>query len=174
MTAKTLHLLGQPDFYMRGRNCKIIGWKSIILGNRVSIGDFCWIESITEYRSQIFKSTISIGSFVSISDFTHISAAHKIHIDSGCLLGSKIYIGDHSHGDSKSPTQQLLPPGDRPLGNIEDIYIGKNTWIGDGAIILGGTRLSDGCIVAANAVVRLKVEKAAIVAGNPARVVRYI
>lgn len=52
--------------------------------------------------------------------------------------------------------------------------IGADAWIGAGAIILPGClRIGRGAVVAAGAVVTRDVPDYALVAGNPARVVRY-
>ena len=50
--------------------------------------------------------------------------------------------------------------------------IGPDCWIGHGALILPGARLGAGVIVGAGAVVSGEVPPCAIVAGNPARVIR--
>jgi acetyltransferase-like isoleucine patch superfamily enzyme len=54
------------------------------------------------------------------------------------------------------------------LGRIE---VGNDCFIGENAVLLPGTRLGDGCIVGAGAVVRGDVPVNSLVAGNPARVV---
>lgn len=54
-----------------------------------------------------------------------------------------------------------------------DINIGNDVWIGNGAIILSGVTIYDGAIVGAGAVVTKDVPPYAIVAGNPAKVIRY-
>ena len=51
--------------------------------------------------------------------------------------------------------------------------IGNDVWIGSGAMILSGVTIGDGAVVAARAVVTKDVPPYAIVAGNPARLVRY-
>lgn len=56
------------------------------------------------------------------------------------------------------------------FGKIE---IGNDVWIGEGAFIRRGVRIGDGAIVAARSVVVADVPSYAIVAGSPARVVRY-
>ena len=50
-----------------------------------------------------------------------------------------------------------------------DVIVGVDVWIGAGAIVLAGSRIGDGAVVAAGAVVRGAVEPRAVVAGNPAR-----
>ena len=54
-----------------------------------------------------------------------------------------------------------------------DIVVGNDVWISSAATILAGVRLGDGCVVAAGAVVTRDVPPYAIVAGVPARVLRY-
>jgi carbonic anhydrase/acetyltransferase-like protein (isoleucine patch superfamily) len=51
--------------------------------------------------------------------------------------------------------------------------IGNDVYIGVGAIVLSGVSIGDGAVVGAGAVVTKSVEPYAIVAGNPARLVRY-
>jgi acetyltransferase-like isoleucine patch superfamily enzyme len=53
----------------------------------------------------------------------------------------------------------------------KDVYIGKNCFLGYGAVVLPGVSISDNCIVAANSVVARDVEANSVVMGNPARVV---
>ncbi len=53
------------------------------------------------------------------------------------------------------------------------IEIGNDVWIGDGAIILSGVKVGDGAIIGAGSVVTQNVEPFSIVAGVPARHIKY-
>ena len=53
-----------------------------------------------------------------------------------------------------------------------DVVIGNDVWIGMHATILSGVTIGDGAVVAAHAVVTKDVPPYAIVAGNPAKVVK--
>jgi virginiamycin A acetyltransferase len=53
-----------------------------------------------------------------------------------------------------------------------DTRVGNDVWIGMEATILPGVTIGDGAIVAAKSVVASDVPPYAIVAGNPARVIR--
>jgi len=54
-----------------------------------------------------------------------------------------------------------------------DISVGSDVWIGYGAMVLSGVTIGDGAVVAARSVVSADVPPFAIVAGTPARVLRY-
>ena len=58
------------------------------------------------------------------------------------------------------------------FAGLPDMVIGHDCWIGHGALILPGAELGHGVIVGAGAVVTGRVPDFAIVAGNPARIVR--
>lgn len=89
---------------------------------------------------------------------------------------STIYIGDYSmiaygavihtstHDYNKHPMRQRI---DAP------VYIGKHTWIGAGAIILPGVKIGDFAVVGAGSVVTKHVPQGAIVAGNPATIIKF-
>jgi acetyltransferase-like isoleucine patch superfamily enzyme len=53
------------------------------------------------------------------------------------------------------------------------VSIGNDVWIGRSAIILPGVAVGDGAVIGAGAVVTKPVAPYAIVAGNPARLVRF-
>lgn len=53
------------------------------------------------------------------------------------------------------------------------ITLGHDVWVGDQAMIRGGVTLGDGAVVGARSLVTRDVPPYAIVAGSPARVIRY-
>ena len=53
-----------------------------------------------------------------------------------------------------------------------DIVVGSDVRIGTGAVIMSGVRIGDGAVIGAHALVTHDVEPYAIVAGNPARLIR--
>lgn len=174
-------MLGFP-FDRAGKHLRISGMDAIRIGAGFSAGDGCWIEAIQSYRGQRYRPQLIIGAGVSLSHWTHISCAARIVLGDGCLVGSKVYIGDHRHGLYAKDRARGLPsadrgeayPGELPLADLADIEIGSGTWVGDGAVILGGSRIAAGSIVGANAVVRLSEPRPALIAGVPARVRGYL
>ena len=54
-----------------------------------------------------------------------------------------------------------------------DVVIGNDVWLAHQSLILSGVTIGDGAVVAARVVVTKNVPPYSIVAGNPARVIRY-
>lgn len=54
-----------------------------------------------------------------------------------------------------------------------DVTIGNDVWIGTEAIILSGVQIGDGAVIGARSVISQNVPPYAIVAGSPARLIRY-
>lgn len=67
-------------------------------------------------------------------------------------------------------TARHIPHYNLSKGNVT---IGNDVWIGQNATILSGVNIGDGAVIAANAVVSRNVEAYAIVAGNPARQIKW-
>ena len=57
-------------------------------------------------------------------------------------------------------------------GDAPPIRIGRNCWIGMGAMILPGVQVGDGVVIGAGAVVVRDVEDYAVVVGNPAKTIK--
>jgi len=161
-----------------GKHSKIRGVEFFNVGDNAIVGDFCWIEAVCYYEGINFSPCIVLGKDVAMSDFVHISAVNSIEIDSGTLIGSKVYIGDHSHGHYQDQNlwnaEKNIMPKDRPLADIKPIKIGKNCWIGDGAVILAGTIIGDNCVIGANSVVKGSYKSNMLIGGIPAKVIKQL
>ncbi len=109
----------------------------------------------------------------------NISLGHGVFLNFNCVILDvvAVTIGDHTQ---IGPGVQILT-ADHPrdpevrksgLENGREIHIGKNVWIGGGAIILPGVTVGDDAIIAAGAVVTKDVAPGTTVAGVPAKPVR--
>ena len=56
---------------------------------------------------------------------------------------------------------------------IKPVIIGDDVWIGARAIIMPGIVIGRGAVIGAGSVVTKNVDEYAVVAGNPARVIKY-
>ena len=156
------------SFRAMGLNLKFFGLNSMKIGSNFSLGDNCWIHAVNSYKGVKYFPLLTIGDDVSLSDAVHISCTTQVTIGSGTLIGSCVYIGDHSHGPAKLTAHDILiPPALRPLSDSLPIYIGENVWIGDGAKILAGAVIPSGSIIGANAVVKSKFNEPGLIVGIP-------
>ncbi|WP_225429960.1 DapH/DapD/GlmU-related protein [Deinococcus detaillensis] len=121
-----------------------------------------------------FIPRIEFGDNVTLNDNIHIGCARSVTIGNNVLMASNIFISDHNHGKYSGTNQDspLTPPEHRDL-DVSDVFIGNNVWIGESASILPGVIIGEGCIVGANSVVTKDIPKFCIVAGNPARILKY-
>lgn len=86
----------------------------------------------------------------------------RIEIGDGAQIGSCVQVLAADHPRNPDLRKQGLELG-RPVS------IGRNVWIGSGALILPGISISDDAIVGAGSVVTRNVPAGATVMGNPAR-----
>ena len=111
-------------------------------------------------------------------DFDVAGGRHCIAIGKGCSLAESItFMIDLNH-DYASVCQgelSFLPksPSYSRIKRKGSIILQNDVWIGHGATIMAGVTLHNGGVVAADAVVTKDVPPYAIVAGNPAKIVRH-
>lgn len=128
--------------------------------------------AIDSYRCQKFAPRLVIGNDVCIVDDVHIHCINSVEIGEGTLIASGVFISDHFHGDV-SPNDIGVPPSKRPLSS-KPVKIGRNVWIGERACILPGVSLGDNVIVGSNAVVTHCFPDNAVIAGCPAKVIKFL
>jgi acetyltransferase-like isoleucine patch superfamily enzyme len=168
-----VYLTYKKKFKRIGTNFKLRGTSGLTLGSNVRVGRFCWIECVLKYNSLLYNPSLIIGSNAACSDLVHISCVSEIRIGEGTLIGSKVYIGDHSHGFqrriSSDPCRNSIT---LDLQDIAPIEIGRSCWIGDGAVILAGTKIPPYSVIGANSVVKGQFTNSGLIAGIPAREVK--
>lgn len=109
-----------------------------------------------------------IGDRVRISANVHLwpgPGTGKIILQDDVMIGPAVMISaaNYRYNEGSPVTDQAM--------NEADIVIGRDTWIGYGAVILAGTEIGEGSIIGAGAVVRGRIPPFSIVAGNPGVVV---
>jgi acetyltransferase-like isoleucine patch superfamily enzyme len=141
-----------------GAGARFFNSRAICFADHVSFGVGARIEC--HYNASTGNTgTISFGAKTSFGDYFHGGSINEIRVGENVLGGSGILIVDHSHGSPKSDLANRNPvaPRDRPLSSHGAIIIGNNVWIGDNVVILAGTEIEEGVIIAAGATVRGRI-----------------
>lgn len=101
----------------------------------------------------------------------------KLYIGNYCSIGGDvkfIVAAEHDYKNLSSyPFKVMLGGCETEALSKGDIVVEDDVWIGNNALILSGVTIGQGAVVAAGSVVTKDIEPYAIVAGNPAKVIKY-
>jgi acetyltransferase-like isoleucine patch superfamily enzyme len=128
-------------------------------GGRISIGLHTYGAPKIRWWGE--PANLSIGNFCSISNGVEIFLGGNHRVD---------WITTYPFNVLGNWPEARLVRG-HPATN-GDVEIGSDVWLGSGCVILSGVRIGHGAVVACRAVVTRDVPDYAIVAGNPAKVIR--
>ncbi len=151
-----------PQARLIRRPVYIRGLHAIEGANGLTTGRFCRFDLGKN------KKTLFIGESCEFGDMTHIVALERVCIGKNCLLASKVFISDTSHGVyhfANEISQPDISPNERIL-YTKAVTIGDNVWIGENVCILAGSKIGNGCIIGANSVITKEIPNNCIVVGN--------
>lgn len=131
-------------------------WES----QKTFFGKFCFAIYFLWYRRLCLKYNMYI-SLNTLGKGVCIEHPGFVRVDTFCQVGEKCTILPNVLLGKKSP------------GIDGRIMIGNNCYIGTGVTILGPVTIGDNVTIAAGAVVLHDVPNQAVVAGVPAKVVKY-
>lgn len=160
---------------------KILFWKT---KRKVTQQDWQNLSS-----QMLFKPTLptckQVGRQTYCSSSTYIASSNTV-IGAFCSIGSNVFVGHGAHPLnflSTSPFLYLDIFGykNKSAGahneywahKVTPVSIGNDVWIGHNVFIKNGVHIGDGAVIGAGSVVTKDIAPYAIVAGNPARVLRY-
>jgi acetyltransferase-like isoleucine patch superfamily enzyme len=144
--------------------------KDIVVGNDVKL-----YGTLVSHNG----GKIVIEDSAHIGPFTTVGAAKCVWIKAFAMISRNVDIIDNNnhpvHPDDRR-AMNMAPVGS-PLktwkfSKAAAIEIGENTWVGKNAVIMKGVTVEANTIVGACAVVTKSTPANAVVAGNPARVVK--
>ena len=142
----------------RVKLCKFVNLYGCSVGDNTKIGAFVEIQK-----------NASVGANCKISSHTFI--CEGVTIEDYVFIGHGVTFVNDAYPRATSASGELQTEKD---WQVERTLVKKGASIGSGATILSNVVIGENAIVGAGSVVTRDVPANAIVAGNPARLVRYI
>lgn len=138
---------GVPTLDLKGVNARIE--PGAIIRDKVKIGN---------------NAVIMMGAIINIG----AEIGEGTMIDMGAALGGRAIVGKNCHiGAGTVLAGVIEPPSATPVIVEDDVVIGAN------AVVIEGIKIGKGAVVGAGAIVIEDVPAGAVVAGNPAKIVKY-
>lgn len=129
------------------------------------IGEGCYIEP--PLHSNFSGGHVHFGKYVYANfSLTLVDDTH-IYIGDYTMLGPNVTIATAGH--------PILPElRERGLQFNMPVRIGRNCWLGAGAIVMPGVTIGDNVVVGAGSVVTRDLPSDVVAVGNPCRVLRPV
>jgi phosphonate metabolism protein (transferase hexapeptide repeat family) len=144
-------------------------------------------------RQSTFGKFVKIGARTTViesafGDYSYaVNDAEIVYSDIGkfCSIGPLVGLNPGNHPMERASQSHFTYRSWQYFEDLTDetelfdrrrvarVSLGHDSWIGRGAIVLPGRQVGIGAVVGAGAVVTRDVPAYAVVAGNPARVVKY-
>ena len=116
---------------------------------------------------------VSIGSGSNVEH--HVRIGHRVRLHSNVFVPELSVLEDDCWlGPNVVVTNARYPATPTTKQELVGAYIEKRAKIGANTTILPGVRIGTNALVGAGAVVTVDVPPGAVVAGNPARIIKYI
>lgn len=136
-------------------------------GNKVIIHEGAYLRGAELYIEDN-DCTIEIGSKTYIGHHSHLACTENgrsLRLGSNCMVSSYVQIRT---GDSHS----ILDMDGNRINPGADVLIGDHCWLGEGCRILKGVSLADDIIVSTGAVVTKSFGRNVLIGGVPAKVIK--
>lgn len=145
----------------------------VIIGNNVTInsdnyGYHVNMHSPCKLMADRPNAIIKIGDNTRLHG-SCIHAYKSIEIGKNCLIAANCQIidGNGHHSSFESVENRI-----NTTGEIKEVIIEDNVWVGTGVVILPGVRIGYGSIISANSVVHKDIPPMVLAGGNPIKVIK--
>ena len=134
-------------------------------GTPIRIGARTMIDAFVKIKPAGGSGEVNIGADCAINSGTVIYTGNGITLGDAVLIAANCTLAPTNHAiadrDRRIRDQGFMP-------SRGGIVIEDDVWLGANVVVLDGAHIAKGCVIAAGAVVRGKLEPYGIYAGVPA------
>ena|SRR5687767_579171 len=123
--------------------------------------------------ARMWPGVLVIGCKLRLGRDAFVNGECYIDATAEVRLGDQVHLGP---GVRILTTSHEIGPPERRASTLTTapVDVGDGAWLGAGSIVLPGSRVGAGCIVAAGAVVEGELEPGAVYGGVPAKLIRRL
>jgi virginiamycin A acetyltransferase len=138
-------------------------------GSILTIKDGCHIDSFVKIKFAGGMGSIEIGENCYINSGTVLYSGNGIKLGNKVLIASNCTLAPVNHGIKRASSmlEQTF------MSSKGGIIIQDDVWIGANSVILDGAIIEKGCIIGAGSVVKGLLKSYGIYVGNPLKFIRY-
>ena len=118
-------------------------------------------------KNAVFSRRLVLGDNSGIGKNAYIQG--RTIIGKNVMMASNVKIFSINHNTARND----IPMCEQGIQEEKPVVIGDDVWICDSVIICPGSKIGNGVILGAGAVVRGDIPDYAVVVGNPCQVVKY-
>lgn len=173
-----LYLCGDPDLWEEQTRCMDRLWEFNQLKPSdhaekerymremfAECGEGCYIE--LPFHANWGGRNLHLGDHVYMNFMFTLVDDEDIYIEDYVQIGPNVTINTANH-----PIDSELR--ERRYQFNREVRIGRNAWIGAGAVILSGVTIGENAVIGAGSVVTRDIPANVVAVGNPCRVLREI
>lgn len=168
-----------PRGHAPGELATILGARAVLRSHTVIYAGNLIGDDFQTGHGVLVRESSTIGHHVSIG--SHSIVEHHVSIGSNVRLHSGVFVPEFSVleddcwlGPHVVVTNARYPRSARAKEQLRGAHIGRGAKIGANVTLLPGIVIGESALVGAGAVVTRDVPPGAVVAGNPARVIKSV
>jgi virginiamycin A acetyltransferase len=135
-----------------------------VRGTKITIEDNVVIDSFVKFKPAGGTGDIFIGAGTVINSGCVLYTGNGVKIGKGCAIAANCTFASTNHA-YKLRSVQIVNQGFLPSKG--GITLGDDVWIGANCVILDGANIETGCVIAAGSIIRGNLESYGIYAGHP-------
>lgn len=147
---------------------KLADIEGSVRGTKIYIGAFSVVDSFVKIKPAGGKGDVVIGKRTYLNSGTVLYSGNGIQIGDNVLIAANCTLAPVNH-EYISKNKNVIDQGFKPSKG--GILIEDDVWVGANTVILDGAIIRKGVVVGAGSVVREELKAYGIYAGNPLQLI---